>query len=292
MRRVRAPEFLVGKLDTAALTRARYALYGAVGRLAGRRAPTPYRPVFVIGTGRCGSTLFQRIMASHGALADFPGEANELWYPAAYPYATRTIETPPIVVDPAGFTRRAVAAWKPGHAEHIKRVAAGFLLTEGRGARRVLFKSAMISFLVPELLEIFPDARFVHLYRNGFSVVESFAKKEWHKYADMMASPDEYRRHAAGYWNACLEEIARVGHELELVASGRLHELSYEELCAAPRETLASLAGFLEIDASGFGYDVSRIRSSNDKAAALASSPLGKELFAIMESQMTARGYA
>jgi hypothetical protein len=69
------------------------------------------KPVFIIGSGRCGTSLFVRILSSHGRLFGFPGEANDLWHPKSYPFSKRSIETPPILENPKLFTQISLECW-------------------------------------------------------------------------------------------------------------------------------------------------------------------------------------
>jgi hypothetical protein len=39
-----------------------------------------------MGTGRCGSTLFSRVLESHEDILIYPTEANNLFYPKTYPF--------------------------------------------------------------------------------------------------------------------------------------------------------------------------------------------------------------
>ena len=83
--------------------------YHALGCLPGAMRFGPVRPVFVVGTGRSGTTLLVKILKSHRDLVPYPSEANELWHPNLYPYDRRTIDAPPILFDPAEFTARSLA---------------------------------------------------------------------------------------------------------------------------------------------------------------------------------------
>ena len=105
----------------------------------------------------------------------------------------------------------------------------------------------MISFMIPQLLSMFPEAEFIHIYRSGPSVVESFLKKEWNKYCDYFDSEREYLLHCAKYWSDCLLEIEKQKIELSLDRKSNLLEFSYEKLCRNPIEVLNNIAGFLSI---------------------------------------------
>lgn len=241
-----------------------------VGRLASavHADAAAASPTFVVGTGRCGSTLFSRVLESHASLLVYPTEANNLFFPHSYPYSRATLALPPIMQDPASFTQISLDAWPQNQARKLRDVFAGFRLLNPRG-RLLLVKSAMISFMMPRLLEIYPDARFIHLYRDGRSVVASILKKEWLKYENL-TTQDEFMAWAANYWSQCLLEIDRVEQAFGLKARGQFFELSYEDFCEQPRELSASLADFLQTGPDGFDFDFSTIKSTNHKARALS----------------------
>ena len=252
-------------------------LYARIGKLVGSAGFSLRRPIFIVGTGRCGSSLLVRLLNSHPDLIGFPGEANEIWHPATYPFSAARIEVPPLVEDPALFTQQSLAHYPPGHDTNIRNVFTGHAFLRGVWKNRKQFftKSAMISFLLPKIAQIFPDARFLHLYRYGPAVVESFLKKEWGKYSNYFESEDHYRKNCARYWNRCILEIEARKKEL----GDRYFEIGYEKLCGEPEKSLQSLSNFLEVDPTRFGFDLTTIQSQNHKSR---RAPGEKEAFRIL----------
>ncbi len=120
--------------------------------------------------------------------------------------------------------------------ERWKRAFVGFLrhLTFRHGPRRLVLKSPTHSFRIPTLLELFPDARFVHIVRDPYAVFPS-ALNLWRTL---------YRTHGLQSLNdRGLEEyvfttFARLYELIEggkrLIEPGRFHELRYEDLLADP----------------------------------------------------------
>ncbi|MBF0235830.1 MAG: sulfotransferase, partial [Desulfamplus sp.] len=202
--------------------------------LIGRISPTVSIPVFIIGSGRCGTTLFVRILSSHGGLFSFPGEANDLWHPKSYPFNKRSNETPAILENPKLFTQISLESWPKGQINKIRNTFSGFNTLCGF-KRQFFSKSAMLSFMIPNILAIFPDAKFIHIYRNGPSVVSSLIKKEWQKYSRYFANESEYRIACARYWNDCVLEIETRKKEMLLETKGQYYEFSYEQLCETPQ---------------------------------------------------------
>jgi len=260
---------------------------GALASAIGRPVRTP---IFVVGSGRCGTSLLTDVLSSHPALIRYPAEANDLWHPRTYPFDASGVAEAPIEADPAAFTTLSISHWPPGHEKTIARAFAGYRLLAGR-SRTLFVKSSMISFMLPAIHRMFPDAKFVHLFRNGPSVVASYMKKNYGRYRRYAPPEDEYRRRVARYWNDCVLEIGRAAAELGLVEEGRFHEFSYEDLCDDPRAEVDRLAVFLEIDPRGFGYDLSRISSTNYKVGARGDDPEWAEPLRLMAPAMSAHGY-
>jgi len=247
------------------------------------------RPVFIVGTGRCGTSLLVRILNSHPEIAGYPGEANELWHPKLEPFESTAIDIPPIEVDPRGFSEISLANWPPGHADKIRRVFSGYFLQ--RRPRVFFTKSAMISFMIPKILDVFPDARFIHIYRYGPSVVESYFKKNFGKYSRHSFEEQEYRLLCARYWNDCILEIDRRSKEWPLTESSAFIEFGYEVLCDQPRSALEAIAAFLEVDPGGFGFDLKKISSRNRDLPAHAEDPEYQMTIAAMSCGLELKGY-
>ena len=140
------------------------------------------------------------------------------------------------------------------------------------------------------LISMFPGSKFIHIYRSGPSVVESFLRKEWRKYSDYFISENEYRLRCANYWNDCILEIERQKYRLPL-GDSLLFEFSYENLCEYPVECLGNLAEFLMIDPDGFSFDLAQIVSQNYKVGNFAVNEKWNELLKVMSPGMELKGY-
>lgn len=265
-----------------------FLLVGRAGEAVGSRLK---KPVFVVGTGRCGTTLLAEIFSSHPELFMHPREANHLWHPALYPHKnTRVDNAKPIEFDPEKFTQMSFENWPENHADTIRRMFLGRHILSGR-SKVFILKSSMLSFMISDLLKIFPDARFIHLYRNGPPVVESYLKKSYKKYPELARDEDEYRTFCATYWNKCIMEIERVSHEFSLREEGRWFEFSYESLCQNPEESLAELSRYLGVDAGKFSYDFSQINNRNFKVGDYRKEEKWASLLQIMYPGMKLKGY-
>ena len=249
---------------------------------------SPVRPIFVVGTGRSGTSLLVKILQSHRDLVAYPTEANELWHANSYPYARRKIDTPPLLFNPAEFTKRSLSSWKPAHDQAIRRTLAGFMLARGQG-RRLVIKSMMVSFMLEQLTQIIPDALFVHVYRRGPSVVSSLVKKEWPRYRGQ-ADEAGMRLHCAHYWSRCLLALHRTSEALGLSARGQWFEFSYERLCAEPRRVLREMSDYARIDYEAYTFDLSTIQSQNAKVGDVTSDPAWKPAIEAMRVAVMLKG--
>lgn len=222
------------------------------------------QPIFIVGTGRCGTSLLTKILRTHPDITVFLSEANDLWHPNLYPDEKNQIKSPPIEIDPKAFTQISVDSWPDNHSETIKQVFNGFHLMTGK--RKVfIVKSAMISFMMPKIMTIYPNAKFIHLYRYAPSVIESYFKKNFGKYTDYKYTEEEYYIACAKYWNDCILNLEQDKNTLSLTEKGAYFEFSYEELCEDPKSLLQNLSTYLDLKYDKFNYDLLTIKTTNYK---------------------------
>ncbi len=226
----------------------------ALGRLAGLTARVApgwsarrlARPHFVIGTGRSGSTALRRALSGHPELAVYPGELNRLWHPRAYPWHRYRSEVPRFWEEPRRFTKLSLERRGQPDARRLRARFGAYQAVLGRPV--LVGKSSMIQFMVPYVLELFPDARFVHLVRDGRAVALSYARRVAAGAAHQNPALDTILERVADYWRESVAEVERVSESAGLRRDGRLHELTYERLCSHPDEELTRLAAFLGVD--------------------------------------------
>jgi Sulfotransferase family len=127
---------------------------GAVRRLD----PRVRRPIFVLGAPRSGTSFLGRCI---GALPD-----------VSYHFEPRLTKA----------VARCVyeGTWSPARARRTFRGYYGALLAAaGHGGRRFAEKDPENCFIVPFLTEVFPDAVFIHVCRDGRDVAVSHSEKPW-----------------------------------------------------------------------------------------------------------------
>jgi Sulfotransferase family len=142
------------------------------------------RLVFVFSLPRSGSTLLQRLLGAHPDIAT----ASEPWILLPYLY---TLREQGIYAEYGHRTMvRAVNDFcgrlPGGRDEYLAAVRelAGGLYASAAGERRYfLDKSPRYHLVAPEIVELFPRARFVFLWRQPLAVaasmIESFGGGDW-----------------------------------------------------------------------------------------------------------------
>ena len=96
--------------------------------------------------------------------------------------------------------------------------------------RALVLKSPPHTARIRLLLELFPDARFVHIHRNPYTVFQSFQHyfdtAPWHTYLqrpDLVGIDDRIIRRYKVLYDAFFEQR-------ELIPEGHFHEVAFEEL--------------------------------------------------------------
>ena len=257
-------------------------------------------PVFFIGSGRSGTNLLARLLASHPDIAVYPYETNDLWHPRAFPWWASTRGSPPIWKDPYAFTAMTARGRSPEDDRRLKATLGAYqALVRGKC---IVNKSVMITFMIPHVLTVFPDARFIHLLRDGRAVAVSFARLER---ARIERHPERYREYGldlpfdslvaefARHWREHVAEIAARRSDLGLDTAARFIEVRYEDLTDVPDSSLRRLAQFLAVDDDGFDRRRwPRIENRNYKFREILEKEALMRISTIMEPELSRNGYA
>jgi len=208
-----------------------------------------YRPFFIVGSGRCGSTLLRAMLEAHPelhvppesrlaqAVRDFRrlsrlpwnvvlrivlaqfeyGEVWESWDLTLGPVYRALDAAPPAARNLAAVVHAVYRA----HADKHK-----------PGSRRWGDKTPPATPALPRLQAVFPDLQVIHLLRDGRDVVQSF----------MRVSPAGIP-HFARMW----VEAVRVARAFGARHPRQYLEIRYEDFVRRPRETLERTAAFLDV---------------------------------------------
>jgi sulfotransferase family protein len=142
------------------------------------------RPVFVLSLPRSGSTLLQRMLATHPEVAT----ASEPWVLLPQLYALR--ERGAVAEYGHRTAARAIADFSdslPGgrdaYLAEVRRSVTALYEQAAGEAAWFLDKTPRYHLVVDEIMALFPDARFVFLWRNPLAVaasmIESFGRGHW-----------------------------------------------------------------------------------------------------------------
>ncbi|MEU1836584.1 sulfotransferase family protein [Micromonospora chersina] len=208
------------------------------------------RPIFILGAPRSGTTFLGSCV---GALPD-----------VSYHFEPRLTKA----------VARCVyeGTWTPQRAARYFRGYYGALLAaSGHGGLRFAEKDPENCFIVPFLAEVFPDAVFLHVYRDGRDVAVSHAEQPWLNAASTGtgksgrggtpwgAAPrfwveperrEEFSqvsdlRRSAWMWRRFTSSALA---QLAGLPADRVRHLRYEDIVSRPAEAAEVVADFLAVD--------------------------------------------
>jgi omega-hydroxy-beta-dihydromenaquinone-9 sulfotransferase len=256
--------------------------------------PGPMKPVLIVGAPGSGTTLLYQILSSHRVLAYINHNifrAGLLRYGRLLGYTRKAqlISQNLIHRDPAStLPHEADGFWMNymgyynymTENDYTEEMAAFFrkkIVTVQKlcGRPRFVNKNLQNSFRVRLLNTIFPDAKFIHIIRDGRAVAFSILNK----IGDGATSPillvgfkdilgDKYRHDRSELYNYGLawEEYVRKAREASAVAPGRYYEVRYESLVRDPYNELRKIVEFCELDwYSRFEENIPHTRNMNEK---------------------------
>jgi hypothetical protein len=224
-------------------------------------------PVFVGGTGRCGTHAVAALAASAGRYVAIPAElrlhASEAGLPA---FTAGRISRRELVRGLRTHWWRHSPEWDPTEVRGIHRIvsrsrytrAVARLATSPPGADRLdlsrRFLAALLDALAPHphgwvekspancahagfLADLFPDMRLVHVIRDGRDVACSLMRVPW--------APDDFPAALAMWeWN-----LLAAHHGVREARPECVHEVRFEDLVANDRDRASrSLLAFLGIE--------------------------------------------
>jgi len=128
--------------------------------------------------------------------------------------------------------------WERVFMDFLKRV----LL---RRPGRLILKSPVHTFRIRKLLELFPDARFVHIVRNPYEVVPSMMRSLGMLPAAFALQKSDPAAISKGAMDLMSLLYSRFHETRGLIPSGQLYEIRYENLVADPHSEMKKLYGGL-----------------------------------------------
>lgn len=245
------------------------------------RVRTPEKPIIIVGTGRCGSTMFQRVLARHkdvGWLSTFNEVfPSQLWlsifsnlYGTPLPIRIKHLPFFPKPFEAYDFWKHYLPEFKrrdrpltaddvPAEAIEPIRHAVREIL---RFQRRTRFLAKVTGWSrMPYFDRLFPDALFVHIRREHRAVISSKLQRGWHvtnafgtdrwPWGEVRPEYERAWRELGG--GPLLSAAVKAQLDLDDIAKGfeefpdRSYELRYEDLISRPLDTLRAVTDFCEL---------------------------------------------
>ena len=116
-----------------------------------------YQPVILIGAGRSGTKIIRDVIATHPDIDAVPFDVNYIWR------IGQKIEHD--FLDPASLTDKNKAIIRKQLEKQLNSAAI------------LLEKTVSNSLRIPYVQAVYPDAKFIHLIRDGRDVVESVLRQ-------------------------------------------------------------------------------------------------------------------
>jgi hypothetical protein len=141
------------------------------------------QPIFVFSISRSGSTLVQRILAAHEGIAT----TSEPWLllPYAYSLRPRGIDAEyyhPLLPGAIEDFSEQLPGGEADYRDEVRACVLRLYEKAAGGAPCFVDKSPPYCLISEEIIELFPEAKFVFLWRNPLSVVASMIDTwgPWH----------------------------------------------------------------------------------------------------------------
>jgi hypothetical protein len=212
--------------------------------------------LFIVGRGRSGTTLLQAMFDAHPEMA-IPPESHLIADMAArrkrYGSGARfsadrflTDLVPHLGFKNWGLSDMDVAevlrAARPSSlADAIRVVYAAYARRHGK--TRFGEKTPLNVLHIPMIARMFPEARFLHIIRDGRDVTLSYLSQEFGP-STVVESAYRWRQH-----------VGRGRRDGRLLGPGRYREVRYEKVVEDPEAILRDLCGF-----AGLGFDERMLR--------------------------------
>lgn len=203
------------------------------------------RPAFILSLPRTGSTLLQRILGSHDQI----GTSSEPWFLLPQLYALRELgvhaeyEHETMARGTLGFAREYLPDGQASYLQGVHDLALRLYTEAAPGKVYFLDKTPRYHHVVGDLLKLFPEGKFVFLWRHPLAVA-----------ASMMET------FAGGRWNLDTYAADLFGGLEHLVDAYRENEagviaVRYEDLVADPEREIRRVLHYLGVSDRDTGVD-------------------------------------
>lgn len=235
--------------------------------------PSQLPPVFIFGSGRSGTTLLFELLRRHPEVAWVSRLTDR--FPALPPLALasrsrllRRFRPFQPSTDSINWYRHCGVTVEmlrhkgaslteddvtPSIRKRLRRAADAQV--RWMGGRRFMNKSTMNTMRIRMIHDVFPEARFVHIIRNGYAVASSLVRVRWWPDADIWwlgTTPRRWEAEggdpyelAARNWRRQVTEIL---DNQSAIPAAQFLECRYEDLIAGTRPLLRRIAAFCDME--------------------------------------------
>jgi len=206
--------------------------------------PTGGAPIFLVGAERSGTTLLRLMLDHHPRLAwceEFEYAVDWIAPDGRFPDAARYadwLESDRIFLNSGFQIDRSL--------DYAALVRSFLEQKRQRNGKPIV--GATVHRHFDRLLSVWPDARFVHLLRDGRDVAPSCIGMGWN--GNVWTACDRWIE-AENLWQSVRRQVG----------AERTHDVTYEDLISRPEETLTGICRFLGVDYSSAMLDYSRTTS-------------------------------
>lgn len=202
------------------------------------------RMIFLVGARRSGTNWLQRTLASHPDVVSIPSET--FLFQGLQPLVER-FQHVAISSERTGFVYADRDTLLDALRDFCDRIFSDLASRLASGAQRIIERTPDHVRLLDLIGDVYPDARFVHIIRDGRDVVRSLLAQSW--------GPDDPAV-AAEEWRSAVEAARKAAPSL-----AHYREIRYEALLADPATAVGELFAWLGLDASPAVVDAALLES-------------------------------